>query len=449
MCQTRREILKLMGFGAAGLGLGNQLFLREAYGITPTNPFYDAMIQIFYEGGPSQTDTWDVKPGSPNNVFPAISVGASDIYGKPIMVAQHFQNIANLVQGGGNYGLALFRGMSHGNGEHQTSQQYMNCFWGTQVAPRKPSTAAVMAQYYKDQTGSLGVPSVMVTGANGNAANQAKGASVPTALEVGNDASEVVNELSMNVDRDRYDRRLRITGKVNERYLATRQDAMVQAWNNQWQAAYNTTLQGVAKQAFDLTGKKILAGGANSSKDLATGLTLVQELVKAGVPYLAIGVGGNDTHSNNRKGVTQNWGDDTDPLVAEMARNLQASGKRVLIMMGGEFGRTPDTVASGRDGRDHHGSGFSWAALSINQPKFKTTAIGDTGPDGMFTEKEGTLVDPIHPGALGTFVYRSLGFQIGMDPTYNVALDAGYGLPVDAVELANGAKLMQQVGLAS
>src|SRR5581483_7131845 len=115
---------------------------------------------------------------------------------------------------------------------------------------------------------------------------------------------------------------------------------------------------------------------------------------KAGVPYVAVGIDGNDTHDNNRSQVAMNWGDITDVAVSQMAKNLVASGKRVLILMGGEFGRNPDDVQGGRDGRDHHGDGFSWAALAINQPKFKTTAIGDTGPDGDFMVQTNNLKDP-------------------------------------------------------
>ena len=81
-CTTsRRDLLKI---GAAGLGLGfmglslpNRLFMQEAYGYAPDPALakYDAVIQVFYNGGPSQTDTWDPKPGSPNNVVTTIPVG--------------------------------------------------------------------------------------------------------------------------------------------------------------------------------------------------------------------------------------------------------------------------------------------------------------------------------------------------------------------------------------
>jgi len=101
--------------------------------------------------------------------------------------------------------------------------------------------------------------------------------------------------------------------------------------------------------------------------------------------------------------------------------------------MGGEFGRTPDTVASGRDGRDHHPVGFSWGLLSINQPAFKTTAVGDTGPDGMQTlTSSPTLVDPVYPSAVGGLLYNVMGFPVGTDPKYNVP--TGKGSPAPPVD---------------
>src|SRR5205085_4991183 len=119
------------------------------------------------------------------------------------------------------------------------------------------------------------------------------------------------------------------------------------------------------------------------------------------VPYVSCGITGNDTHDGNMGPVTSIWQGLVDPSVAAMCANLKATGKRVLILLGGEFGRNPADVASGRDGRDHWGSGFSWAMISINQPSFKMTAVGNTGPDGTWTTATATpLVDPIAPGAL-------------------------------------------------
>jgi hypothetical protein len=452
-CLDRRDLLKLgaagLTWGLFGLSLPKILFLREAYGITPQAPLYDAAIQIFYDGGPSQTDTWDPKPGSPNNVFPTIDLGANDKYGKPIKVSDQLPNITNLVQSDRNIGLGLFRSMVHGNADHGTAQSYMNCFWEGALASQYSSTAAVMAYYFQGQ--GLGIPSVLIAGGNGNQPNDAKGNPIPTALMVNvgqNQANNpTVQALGMpqGVTAPRYARRAALLEKLNEKFLGSRPDDTVKAWDKAWKDARDITTKGEAAKAFDLTGKTILPPGRNVGE--AMNLTLAQELVKAGIPYVAVGIGGNDSHSGNMATIRNNWGAITDQAVARMAKNLEATGKRVLILMGGEFGRTPDTVASGRDGRDHFPDGFSWAMVSVNQPRFKTGAWGDTGPDGMWTLRAGNLVDPTHPRDVGALLYRSLGFDIGHDVAFDVPMNGRPGAPpVDRVNDSDA--LMKYFGLA-
>ena len=452
-CASRRDLLKI---GAAGLTVGffgltlpNKLFLQEAYGITPVNPLYDAVIQIHYDGGPSQTDTWDPKPGSANNVFGnEITLSANDIYGKPIKIAPHFTDIANLVNTAPtDYGLGIFRSMMHGNGDHGTAQMYMSSFWGTVSVNMYPSTACVMSYYFQGQ--GIGIPAVIVNGANAQGDNDPRGANIPTALAVnvgqgqGGNPTVQALQLPAGVSAARYARRRKLMEKVNEGVLGSRPDDAVKAYDKAWKDAYDITTKGDAAKAFDLTGKPLLTGGPNARANDLMRLTLAQELVKSGIPYVTVGIGGNDTHSNNRAGVAQNWGDITDKAVAKMAQNLKATGKRVLIVMGGEFGRTPNSVAGGRDGRDHYPNGFSWAALSVNQPKFKTTAIGDTGPDGIL----GTNAkDPVNPKDLGATIYKALGFNVGNDVKFDVPTALRLAPPVDRINTSD--QIMKWLGLA-
>src|SRR6185295_17003733 len=149
-------------------------------------------------------------------------------------------------------------------------------------------------------------------------------------------------------------------------------------------------------------------------------ITLAQELVKAGVPYISLDRGGNDTHTQNIAGVTASWTNNVDSAVSQLAMNIKPTGKRVLIIVGGEFGRTPvistDPDAMG-DGRDHWADGFSWGLVSINQPKFKSGAWGDTGPDGVWRQSSNNLVDPVEMKDLGAFVYRAMGYPVGATGT--------------------------------
>jgi hypothetical protein len=464
--------LKLGVAGAAlgllGLGLPGRVFMEEALGLTPDPAIkrYDAIIQIFYNGGPSQTDTWDPKPGSPNNIFATHEVGANDIYGKPIYLTQHFPNLTNLIASGDpSYGLGIVRSVTHGNGAHPIAEGFMNCFWQSPVANVYPSTAAVMSYYLQGQS-PLGVPSVVITGNQGVGVNDAKGAKITTALNVGQPSatgqSPMVQALQFppGITAPRAAARKAVMDAVNKDYLAQHPDNTVAAWEAAWNQAYGITTGGQAYKAFDLTNTPTLPGGTTANVSELRALTLAQQLVENGIPYVSVGIGGNDTHLNNTAGVTMNWGDTTDPAVAKMAQNLKASGKRVLVVMGGEFGRTPNTVAPNaqgvrRDGRDHFPSGFSWAFLSVNQPLWKTTAVGDTGPDGMWTTTStpNPLVDPVYPGAIGGMLYRSLGYPVATGPAWDVPIATGVNAPPVDATMATAAGngntlwLMNQFGI--
>jgi hypothetical protein len=457
-------------WGFFGLSLPMKFFLQEAYGITPVaaNQKYDAIIQIFYNGGPSQTDTLDPKADpnptgyqSPNNIFPTLSVGTNDIYGKPFWLTTHFSQMAALVASDpASYGIGAIRSMTHGNGAHAIAESFMNCFWQSPVANLYPSTAASMSYLLAGQ-GALGIPSVLISGNNGVQPNDAKGSACTTALNVqvstsANSPTVQMLTLPTGVDAARYERRKSIIDALNQGYDASRPDETAKAWAAATQQAHDITIQGKAAAAFDLSKTTILTGGPKAAAGDLQGLTLAQQLVTNGIPYVAVGIGGNDTHSNNRAGVTQNWGDTTDYAVTQMAANLKATGKRVLVVMGGEFGRTPETVATGRDGRDHHPVGFSWGLFSINQPAFKTTAVGDTGPDGMNSLSSTTpMTDPVYPSALGGLLYNVMGFPVGTDASFNVPTGTGkMNPPVDptyanAPATTNGSTpwLLQQFGL--
>lgn len=447
----RRDFLKKMGttgiaLGVMGLSMQSRLFMEEAYGATPTNPFYDACLQIFFSGGPSQTDTWDPKPGSRNNVFNTINLGVKDPYGNDVRISEVFPTLANLAMNDPNVGLGCFRSMVHRNNSHGTAQMYMNSFWEGTLASMYPSTAAVMAHYYEGK--GIGIPSVVINGGNGGDVNVARASRVPTALQVnagsGQGTNPVVQALDLpnGVDAARYQRRRSLLQQLNDRYLKNRPDAIAQAYDKASKDAADITIKGDAAKAFDLTGVTRLPARDGGT---ATRLTQAMRLIEAGVPYVSCGIGGNDSHGNNMNIIRGNWGMSVDQGVGEMVNRLKATGKRVLIIMGGEFGRTPQSVANGRDGRDHWGDGFSWAALSVNQPKFKTGAWGDTGPDGMYRERDGNLIDPVHPRDLGAFVYRSLGFQVGIDVKYDIPMNDREAPPVDRMNTSSA--MMRYFGL--
>jgi hypothetical protein len=455
----RREMLRL---GIAGLGSGvlGLNFLSAGCSVsdpnpepgteqtpaTPTNAFYDAVIQVFFGGGPSQTDTLDPKPGSTSALFPtAINLGFNDKYGKPIQIGSVLPKVAAVVQGG-TAGMGIIRSLVHTNGDHDAAVMATQAFWRT-IGPASlyPSIASVMSYYFAGLT-AINVPAVAID----NTCNDNKGNPIPTALNGRTSGMGSVLTRPSTVTATRYDRRKRMIDAINTG-MSSRPDTLVSSANAATTDAYKITTTGTAAAAFDLTGKTLVPAADSS---FSKRVTLARELVKAGVPYVALELNGNDSHTMNIATVTDRWQNNADPAIAQLATDLQATGKRVLILMGGEFGRTPkistDPTAN-NDGRDHWFDGFSWGFLSINQPKFKTGAWGSTGPDGLYTQISknagglpGQLVDPCELADFGAMIYRSLGFQIGA-AGYSVPLTTGMSPPVDPAN--NSTNLMTYFGL--
>ncbi len=104
--------------------------------------------------------------------------------------------------------------------------------------------------------------------------------------------------------------------------------------------------------------------GQSPTDSYAKRCLIARRLVERGVRYVQIFVEGQiwDTHSKNAEN-TRKCCDQTDKPVAALLKDLKQRGllNNVLVMWGGEFGRTP--VSQSGDGRDHHKQGFSmWLA---------------------------------------------------------------------------------------
>src|SRR5262245_22199825 len=69
---SRRELLRVGGLGAFGLNLAGLLQVgtaaARAASSTPVASPVKHCILIFYYGGPSQLETWDLKPNAPAEV---------------------------------------------------------------------------------------------------------------------------------------------------------------------------------------------------------------------------------------------------------------------------------------------------------------------------------------------------------------------------------------------
>ena len=122
---------------------------------------------------------------------------------------------------------------------------------------------------------------------------------------------------------------------------------------------------------------------------------MARRLVERGVRFVQIYHSNWDTHGGNDKRHQQLCGE-TDKPMAGLLTDLKRRGllQDTLVVWGGEFGRTP----FGKDGRDHHASGFTmWMAgggVKGGQ------AYGATDELGFFVAENKVHVHDLHATVL-------------------------------------------------
>jgi hypothetical protein len=132
---------------------------------------------------------------------------------------------------------------------------------------------------------------------------------------------------------------------------------------------------------------------------------LARRLIEAGVTVVTVGVHGWDTHSSNFPAL-RNMLPIVDQAIYQLVTDLVDRGlyDDTMIVMGGEFGRTPRIGDQTPDGRGHWPeAGFLW----VGGGGFKTgQIIGATDERG-----EAIIGSPINMKNVLATVYKNLGID--------------------------------------
>ena len=125
-------------------------------------------------------------------------------------------------------------------------------------------------------------------------------------------------------------------------------------------------MQVEAMDAFDLRRESEATRASYGDGDFAAGCLLARRLVERGVRVVQVYYGNSqpwDTHDDILR--MRELAGDSDRPIAALIRDLHQRGllEDTLVVVGGEFGRTPTVEVSGRikvqAGRDHNSHGFT------------------------------------------------------------------------------------------
>ena len=336
---TRRAFLGSAGAAGAGamLGFWNPRLLWAA---ADPSAQADSVIFLWMSGGQSHVDTWDPKPGTPQGgPFQALETAVSGI-----RISEHLPRIARWFAD-----VALIRSLTgkEGNHERATYQMHTGRLPG---GSSQYSTLGSVAVHELVQ-GTPALPPYVTI--NGNRWPAGHLGSAWGAFHVGN-ATEAARDLTHHhsVDGRRFNRRVQLLRRLDRPFARAHQRAeVIQAYADHYDAAFRLMKSPEAK-VFDLALEKDAVREAYGITPFGQGCLLARRLVRAGVRFVEVTLGGWDTHDDNFKRVAEQSAI-LDRALATLLDDLRDKDllHRTLVVLCSEFGRTP--IINARSGRDH------------------------------------------------------------------------------------------------
>jgi Protein of unknown function (DUF1501) len=421
---TRRQVLRLASAGAIGASASGWIETLAANAAADPKR-RKSCILLWMTGGPSQTDTFDPKPGhSHGGPFKAIETAAPGV-----RISQHLPGLAGQMKD-----IAIIRSMSTKEGDHGRATFNLRTGYQPQGPIHYPTLGSLVAKEFEDDSAELpGFVSISPYRAFNPAAFSAGflgpkyaplivGERAVLGGQAGTKLSLKVDDLTppADVDLARADARLGLRDVLAKDFLGTRPGVSPSSHQDAYQRAVKM-MRSAAAKAFELEDEPAAIRDAYGRNPFGQGCLLARRLVEKGVPFVEVTLSaadgsmsfGWDTHQKNFDAV-EKLSQVLDPAWSTLMTDLRSRGllDSTLIVWMGEFGRTPKINKEA--GRDHFPA--AWTTVLAGGGIKGGQAIGDTGPDGMTVKDRPVTV----PDLLAT-VCRSLG----IDPDAQNISDVG------------------------
>jgi hypothetical protein len=415
---TRREWLQAGYAGLLGIGLPS-LLGRPAHAAAqraaPGSPAKArSVILVFLTGAASHLDTFDLKPDAPKEVRGEFKPVATQVPG--LHICEHLPRLAARAD---RY--AVVRSLAHRENNHLVATHHVltghpqpGAFFD-KVASRDdwPGYSSAL-DYLRPR--SDGVPS---------------GVNLPTFLMEGpltwpgqhagflgpkHDPWQLTRNpnardfrvaglrLANGIEVPRLRDRRALLDHVNRRQRHLAELAECRRLSDQQRLAFSVLASGKVAQAFELNREPAAVRDRYGRHPFGQSLLLARRLVQAGVSVVQANMGrvqNWDTHDNNFKRLKRDLLPPLDAGVSALLDDLGATGllDETLVLVLGEFGRTPKVIGTGRDHWAPCFSGlFAGARVRGGQVIGKSDKVGGY-----------PVTPPYTPDDLGATVYHALG----------------------------------------
>jgi hypothetical protein len=435
---NRRKALSLMGSGFGALGLAG--VARESQAAPPPTASSSPLdpkpthfpgkakhvIYLFLNGGPSQVDTFDPKPmltkyhgkAAPSgNLKTERKTGALlkspfefPRFGKSgLEISEIFSHLGEHADD-----LCVIRSMHTERPNHEPSLFMLNC---GHVLPGHPSMGSWLTYGLGTENRNLPgfvvlCPGVPVIGPQLWTSAYLPGIFQGTHLPNNESEPEKLIQHLRNkqIDSAAQRRQLDLLGKLNRIQIEREgADPQLEARIQSMEVAFR--MQTEAMEAFDVTKEPAAVRERYGEGDFARGCLMARRLIERGVRMVQIYYGNGQPWDNHDDIlIHRKLANTSDRPMGALLADLKASGllKETVVIIGGEFGRTPSVEVSGlvnvQNGRDHNNHGFS-------------TVVAGGGFQGGIsygaTDEFGfkAVEKPVHPHDLHATILHAMGMD--------------------------------------
>ncbi len=357
-----------------------------------------AVILIYLDGGPSQTDTFDPKPDNTRDFYGLYpEVCQTNVPG--IVLGQKLPKLAKMADK-----FSLVRSMTHGSNAHETGHYAMITGDLSRGPVVYPSFGSVISYAYRDAYKGVLPPYISLTSANsrfneaGFIGNEYKsfdtgGAPEHSAFQV----EGIVNQWTDQAD-------------LKQRLSLLRQFESLGHVDEQLDSLRNQNMQfmyGPSREVFDLSKVDKSKRQEYGMNRLGQSCLVAKQLVEEGVLFVNVRTTGWDTHKKHFVHMNKML-PELDQALSALLADLEASGllENTIVLCGGEFGRTPrvDWQAPWNGGRQHFGKAFSY--LVAGGGFLPGRVVGATDKTG-----ENVVDRPVYPADLIGTVYTLMGID--------------------------------------
>lgn len=371
---SRREFLRVGSLAFGGLGLSSLLSVR-ANAATQDAVRDKSVVVLFLTGGPSQIETFDPKTSAPSEYRSVTGALPTRVAG--VEFGGTFPQLAALADR-----MTVVRSFTHGESNHTKAVEQV-IQGGNPV--NHAGIGSIASRLRGTSHPTTGMPTHVYVSASeidrqfnkerlrllaASGPGDMGGAYGP--FQVGGD-NRTTADLKLRVSRTRLDDRLALNKALDQLNRQLDARGSLESLDKFSQQALELVL-GKSRAAFDLTRESPKLLGRYDTSRFITGIhadrrstlgkqmLLARRLCEAGCGFVTIHNPGWDMHGGNTQlnmpGGMEELGRPVDQAVSAFLEDVEARGlsEKILLIITGEFGRTPRVKDNG--GRDH------WPRLS-------------------------------------------------------------------------------------